>query len=369
MGRATAGHSASTGAGPDSHDQPRHSNSVESRAPSGALTSTGAATAGDDRNTTTGAEAVPLRTPVERWGAGLRAGTRTSATNGKPTGTPMHSTAQQAGQLVTTGESSSITVNRDGSFVRPYSTGASDTLHDSLYDEAKDYEVNGPLFDAGLDRLEPEDAEEVATRKRLIAQASRRVIHGRAKDDQALITALANQVDKECDRAERLATELTNYQEASRAIRQTQQSFRIKRVIYSDNLNLRNKELADNVARMEAELAESRNRYEATVKSQAARIADLNESNNIAQLLIANYKASEDEEADVERRLSKRFERERRQYDRGMRTYDYYWLKKRRSTNGCFESATSPTPMQWRPRWELCDNGVRSLHEMGPSPS
>ena len=43
----------------------------------------------------------------------------------------------------------------------------------------------------------------------------------------------------------------------------------------------------------------SRNRYEATVKSQAARIADLNESNNIAQLLIANYKASEDEEADV----------------------------------------------------------------------
>ena len=173
--------------------------------------------------------------------------------------------------------------------------------------------MNGPLFDAGLDRIEPEDAEEVATRKRLIAQASRRAI--RAKDDQTLITALANQVDKECDRAERLATELANYQEASRAIRQTQQSFRVKRVIYSDNLNLRNKELADNVARMEAELAESRNRYEATVKSQAARIADLNESNNIAQLLIANYNASEDEEADVERRLSKRFERERRQYD------------------------------------------------------
>ena len=86
-------------------------------------------------------------------------------------------------------------------------------------------------------------------------------------------------------------------------------------MIYSDNLNLRNKELADNVARMEAELAQSRNRYEATVKSQAARIEDLNESNNIAQLLIANYKANEDEEADVERRLSKRFDRERRQYD------------------------------------------------------
>ena len=110
----------------------------------------------------------------------------------------MHSTAQQAGQLVTTGESSSITVNRDGSIVRPHSTGASGTLHDSFYDEAKDYEVNGPLFDAGLGEIEPEDAEEVATRKRLISQASRRVI--RAKDDQTLISALANQVDKECDR-------------------------------------------------------------------------------------------------------------------------------------------------------------------------
>ena len=115
--------------------------------------------------------------------------------------------------------------------------------------------MNGPLFDAGLDRIEPEDAEEVATRKRLIAQASRRAV--RAKDDQTLITALANQVDKECDTAERLATELANYQEASRAIRQTQQSFRVKRVIYSDNLNLWNKELADNVARMEAELADN----------------------------------------------------------------------------------------------------------------
>ena len=148
-------------------------------------------------------------------------------------------------------------MNRDGSIVRPHSTGASGTLHDSFYDEAKDYEVNGPLFDAGLDRIESEDAEKVAIRKRLIAQASRRVIHVRAKDDQALIMALANQVDKECDRAERLATELANYQEASRAIRQTQQSFRAKRVIYSDNLNLRNKELADNVARMEAELADN----------------------------------------------------------------------------------------------------------------
>ena len=37
MGRAAAGHSASTGAGPDSHDQPRHSNSVESRTPSEAF--------------------------------------------------------------------------------------------------------------------------------------------------------------------------------------------------------------------------------------------------------------------------------------------------------------------------------------------
>ena len=79
-GTGSCGHSASTGAGPDSHDQPRHSNSVESRAPSGALTSTGAATAGDDRNTTTGAEVVPLRTPAERWGAGSKAGTPTLMT-------------------------------------------------------------------------------------------------------------------------------------------------------------------------------------------------------------------------------------------------------------------------------------------------
>jgi len=77
-----------------------------------------------------------------------------------------------------------------------------------------------------------------------------------------LITALSNQVDKERDRADRMATELTNYHEASRAIRQTQQSFRIKRVIYSDNLKLRSKELKDTVARMEAEMAELRERYE-----------------------------------------------------------------------------------------------------------
>ena len=62
-------------------------------------------------------------------------------------------------------------------------------------------------------------------------------------------------------------------------------------------------------------MAESRERYEATAKNQAARIADLNESNNIAQLLIAQYKESEDGEADMERRLSNRFDRERRQYD------------------------------------------------------
>ena len=75
----------------------------------------------------------------------------------------------------------------------------------------------------------------------------------------------------------------------------------------------------------------SRNRYEATVKSQAACIADLNESNNIAQLLIANYKASEDEEADVERRLSKDSSASAasttarwKTCHRGTRTYDYY---------------------------------------------
>ena len=113
----------------------------------------------------------------------------------------MHSTAQQAGQLVTTDGSSSITVHRDGTIVTSDANRASCTLHDAFYDEEKDYEVNGPLYDAGLDVTEPEDAEEVATRKRLIAHASRRVV--RAKDDQTLITALANQVDKECDRAER----------------------------------------------------------------------------------------------------------------------------------------------------------------------
>ena len=358
MGRAAAGHSASTGARPDSHDQPRHSNSVGDRAPSGAPTSTGAATAGDDRNTTTGAEAVPLRTSVECWGAGFRAGTQTPATTGKPTGTPVHSTAQQDGQLVTTDRSSSITVHRDGSVVvTSDATRASGTLHDVFYDEEKDYGVNGPLYDAGLDNTEPEDAEEVATRKRLIAHASRRVV--RAKDDQTLITALANQVDKECDRADRLALQLAGYQETSRAIRETQRSFRVKRVIYSDNLTLRNKELADNIARMEAELVESRNSYEATVKSQATRIADLNESSNIAQLLIVNYKANEDEEADVERRLSKRFDRERRQYDiqveeLSQRNEDLLLLL-----------------AEEKKKYErmLRENGVRSLHEMEPSPS
>ena len=129
-----------------------------------------------------------------------------------------------------------------------------------MFDEAKDYEVNGPLFDAGLGEVEPEDVEEVAYRKRLTAQASRRV--KRAEDDQTLITVLSNQVDKERDRADR--------------------------VICSDNLKLRNKELEDTVARMEAEMAELRERYEATAKNEEAHIEDLNERINIAQLLIAS---------------------------------------------------------------------------------
>ena len=170
---------------------------------------------------------------MERWGAGLRAGTRTSATNGKPTGTPVHDTAQQDLQLVITDRSSSVSVRRDGTIVTSDATRASSTLHDAFYDEAKDYEVNGPLYDAGLNVTKPEDAEEVAHRKRLIAHASRRTV--RAKDDQTLITALANQVDKECDRADRLALQLAGYQETSRAIRATQRSFRVKRVIHSDN--------------------------------------------------------------------------------------------------------------------------------------
>ena len=133
-----------------------------------------------------------------------------------------------------------------------------------MFDEAKNYEVNGPLFDAGLGEVEPEDAEEVAYRKRLIAQASRRV--KRAEDDQTLITALSNQVEKERDREDHMATELTNYHEASRAIRQTLKSFRIKRVIYSDNLLLRNKELEETVARIAA-IVEARDSEIGTLKA------------------------------------------------------------------------------------------------------
>ena len=67
--RAAAGHSTSTGARTDGHDQPRTNESVAVRATSGVSTSTGADADRDDLRMTTGAGAVPLRTPVERWGA------------------------------------------------------------------------------------------------------------------------------------------------------------------------------------------------------------------------------------------------------------------------------------------------------------
>ena len=130
--RAAAGHSTSTGARTDGHDQPRTNESVAVRATSGVSTSTGADADRDDLRMTTGAGAVHLRTSVEHWRAGLRAGTPTSTTYDGPKDRPEDHTTLLAGQLAATSETSSVTSQQ------------------WVYDETKDIEVNGPQWTSSI---------------------------------------------------------------------------------------------------------------------------------------------------------------------------------------------------------------------------
>ena len=83
--------------------------------------------------------------------------------------------------------------------------------------------MNDPLLDVGIVEIEPDSAEEANWRKRLIAQANRRV--KRTEEDQTLIAALSNQVEVERNRADATANELANNHQAAREVWKAQEEF------------------------------------------------------------------------------------------------------------------------------------------------
>ena len=80
--------------------------------------------------------------------------------------------------------------------------------------------MNGPIWSLAIVDIEPESTDDALARKRVIAQASRRV--KRSEEDQVLITELSRQVDAQYNRAEATAKELAEYHEADREIAKAQ---------------------------------------------------------------------------------------------------------------------------------------------------
>ena len=128
----------STEADSDGHDLSEilSKDTVLERAAAGHSTSTGADADRDDIRMTTVAGSVPLRTSVERWGAGLR------ATSSGPRDTPEDGNTRLAGQLATASETSSATSQQ------------------WVYDEARDIEVNDPLWTSSIVEIEPESTNQ-----------------------------------------------------------------------------------------------------------------------------------------------------------------------------------------------------------------
>ena len=160
----------------------------------------------------------------------------------------------------------------------------------------RDAAVNGPEWDFHvMPTVEMPTATETAARKRVIAQARRRV--QRQEADQILINDLQDQLE----RAERLAecktTELANFHQGAADMRREQAVHRARRVYQVDNLILKIRALEAAASRHEEEMARER------------------EGNAIAQLLIAQYKAKEDEEAEQELRAQHRRSRDDNQYE------------------------------------------------------
>ena len=87
----------------------------------------------------------------------------------------------------------------------------------ATHPEDRDFAVNGPLWNSHVIPTVNESAREVEDRRRVIQQASRRV--KRSVEDQALILALQNQLDREHDKADAKSNELANFHEGAQDIR------------------------------------------------------------------------------------------------------------------------------------------------------
>ena len=134
----------------------------------------------------------------------------------------------------------------------------------------------------------------------MLAQASRRT--KRQEADQILIDDLRRQLERAEDLAEGKITELANFHQGAEDTRRMQAVHRARRVIQIDNLVLRIRALEAAAIQHEEEMARER------------------EGNAIAQLLIAQYKAKEDEDAEQERRAQHRCSRDADQHENELDT-------------------------------------------------
>ena len=166
--------------------------------------------------------------------------------------------------------------------------------------EDMDAAVNGPEWNFHVIPTVEISTTEIAARKRVLAQASRRV--KRAEADQILINDLHHQLSRAEHMAECKITELANFHQGAEDMRRMQAVHRARRVIQVDNLVLKIRALEAAANQHEEEMARER------------------EGNAIAQLLIARYKAKEDEEAEQEHRSQHRRSRDDDQHENELDT-------------------------------------------------
>ena len=168
-----------------------------------------------------------------------------------------------------------------------------------------DLEVNRPYWDSHVVNHVLESDEDARERIRLMHQASRRVIYrGRNAVDQ--------QLDREHDRVVAVTEELERFHQGAREMRDMQKTHRAHNVQYIANLRQNINQLQQRISDLEAQV----NRLEHAGEG-------LRDDNKTAQLLIAQYKATEDEAAELDRRRSSRRDQERHQNEQEMLHLDH----------------------------------------------
>ena len=154
-----------------------------------------------------------------------------------------------------------------------------------------------PRWDSHVVETVPEADEAITARTRLMYQ-------GRNSEDQALIIALQNQLDREHHRAEGRSEELARFHEGAHDMHNMQNAHRVNRVQHIANLRQGINTLQQRIRDREAHS-----------DRQGHAMKGLRDDNQTAQLLIAHYKAEEDEAAELERRGTSRLMRDRQRIE------------------------------------------------------